>query len=309
MRDRTAADVAHQLWMDTWAAEVVAAMEAGGLRPILLKGASTAGWLYPEAPHDRPYADLDLIVAPDQQAPAEAVLTTLGFAPEARWWPRDDPPHARAWIRSSDGASVDLHHSLHDCDAVADAEVWAVVSEAPQPWPVGARNVEVPSEEVRALHLVLHFNPRVDLPDGQPARDLERGVRRLTPGTWEGAAAAARRLGVEDLMSYRLHLVDGGSELAALLQLPDPASPEARLDSPEAQFLLRLQALPGVRSKTRFLLEKAFPPRNYMTHPVRFSGEGSTAMATAYLRRVGAALADLPRLARTWSQIHRRRNR
>lgn len=64
-RDRHDHDVIYTLAIDSLTVQVVTALRAGGLEPILLKGRSFATWLYAEGEH-RFYGDCDVLVAPRQ---------------------------------------------------------------------------------------------------------------------------------------------------------------------------------------------------------------------------------------------------
>ena len=67
------------LAVDAVTAEVVTALRDAGIRPLLLKGPSIAGWLYGDGAA-RPYGDSDLLVSPGSYRPAENALRALGFA-------------------------------------------------------------------------------------------------------------------------------------------------------------------------------------------------------------------------------------
>lgn len=58
--------------------EVVGALRAAGMDPIVLKGLHTGAEYFPD-PATRPSGDLDLLVAPRQRARAERVLDRCGF--------------------------------------------------------------------------------------------------------------------------------------------------------------------------------------------------------------------------------------
>lgn len=64
------------LAVDRVTAEVVPALAAVGIRPILLKGPSIARWLYPSG--GRSYGDTDLLVPPADFARAGSVLERPG---------------------------------------------------------------------------------------------------------------------------------------------------------------------------------------------------------------------------------------
>ena len=64
--------------VDEVTAEVVRALDAAGVRAIVLKGPATVDWLYGPAA-DRVYADTDLLVAPGELTRAGEVLAGLGM--------------------------------------------------------------------------------------------------------------------------------------------------------------------------------------------------------------------------------------
>jgi hypothetical protein len=81
----------------TATAEAVQALRDQGVRAILIKGPTIAQWLYDD-PADRPYQDIDLMVAPDRYGTAEEILGGLGYrTPAVRAAER--PSHARGWTR------------------------------------------------------------------------------------------------------------------------------------------------------------------------------------------------------------------
>lgn len=78
--------------------EALAALQAGGVAVVALKGPLLGARLYP-APDLRPSTDLDLLVRPGDLEPAAAALA-------ARGWTRSDAPRA-AWFYRR------LHHHVH----------------------------------------------------------------------------------------------------------------------------------------------------------------------------------------------------
>jgi hypothetical protein len=57
---------------------ILTPLQAAGCRPVILKGASLALTAY-DAPEDRWFVDLDLLVPPDEVQDAYAVLGRLGY--------------------------------------------------------------------------------------------------------------------------------------------------------------------------------------------------------------------------------------
>ena len=124
--DRRFAVLAQQLGVDGWTVEVIRAMRAQGLRPLLLKGPATVALLYADEPQTRPYVDADVLVEAGENAAAREVLRSLGFTPRYVLLSVDED-HAMMFERASDGARVDLHRTLHGLEEVAAGRVWEVV--------------------------------------------------------------------------------------------------------------------------------------------------------------------------------------
>jgi hypothetical protein len=88
--------------------ETIAALEAAGIRTLVLKGAALGALHYGDR-GARPMNDLDILVPRDAAPEAMRVLRANGFIPEV------EPPEAMLGIRHSenfedeDGRSVDLH--------------------------------------------------------------------------------------------------------------------------------------------------------------------------------------------------------
>jgi hypothetical protein len=104
----------------------------------------------------------------------------------------------------------------------------------------------------------------------------------LDRSVWEQAVSVARRLGVEDEFGFRLGSVPGGGEVAAALGLSSAAPHPAGVVS-------YAMTLPGWRARTRYLVQKVFPPPAYL-RSVGDVGPGRLALARAYGRRLALAV-------------------
>ena len=136
--------------------EIAQALFDAGVRPVLLKGGDLATRLYPTMAL-RPMSDLDLWVSPEEIAPAESALASLGlaaFCPEMTPGLSRRIRHARLYVRGKSALAVDLHWSLvgHANDRRAPSLAWfesrAVASEA-GPW-------RVLDETASLLYLAAH---------------------------------------------------------------------------------------------------------------------------------------------------------
>jgi len=100
------------------------ALAGAGVRPVLIKGFHAAHTYYPEA-GVRPFADVDAVVPPEQMAPAERVLSGLGFGEgradrpfKCEWVPPGADPRIRSlelWHAESPW-TLELHSGLHFAD-------------------------------------------------------------------------------------------------------------------------------------------------------------------------------------------------
>lgn len=130
--------------------DAVAALNAAGIEPVLLKGAALLATC--EAPLDRLLSDLDLLVAPAQADAAVAALERAGFGVMNRY--PGAAPHVVAELgRPQDVGLVDLHRRPPGPPGLAEtpelAERRAAVA-------VGGGRAWIPDAASQILHLVLH---------------------------------------------------------------------------------------------------------------------------------------------------------
>lgn len=299
--------------IDGWTAEVVTALRAAGIRPILLKGPAIARWLYADG-DARSYRDLDLMVGPRQLHRTETVLMTMGF---------QEPlatdrmiMHARIWVRPADGAAVDLHRTLHCAEYASAARVWAAVAGDTESIPVGGVDVEIPGAAVRVLHVALHASP-AEKRSSQALADLARAIERVDPETWRAAAAVSRRLGVEGAMAQHLRQTPEGAALADQLRLPDTGPVSAymaagvtRPDVSASGFMLwSLASQKGPGARVRWILRHQFPSRPFMEHYYPMARRGAVGLVASYGVRAGHSLLRLPSAVANLARLERRLGR
>jgi hypothetical protein len=260
---------------DAACAEVVRAWQPRGIQSILLKGATTAEWLYPG--ESRGYVDADLLVAPDQVMAAANVLAELGFAPVQQ----HVSPHAHPWIRGSDHAVVDLHVTIWG-PTCAPAEVWEELRGWVEPYRIGAVTLDVLKLPARALHVALHAAQHRD----DPARsaDLRRALERTSPSQWRQAERLADRLQALPLMAVGLELEPAGRALLHHLSLARAGLLAETQGARLAVGFARLAAAPGLAGKAAAALQAIKPP------PDQAPSRGLGPLA----RRVGWLMAGLP---------------
>ncbi len=274
-----------KLALDGATVEVVAALRAEGIRAILLKGAATAQWLYAN-PLRRPYWDIDLLVAPDEFAPAEAVLARLGFDLSFDGYhPADSSHHERHWFR--DGITVDLHHALY-WTTVDASDAWRIISDRSEVLELAGVKVEVLAEPARALLLCMHAAAH-GRDWEQPMRDLSLALDQLELATWREAMRLAARLGVGDTVAAALRLVDGGEALAEALTLPPTMRPElwlrTELEQTTSLGFMRLAEAGSWRARVVMLAHKLVPTPTFMRIWQPLACRGTWGLLLAYLWR------------------------
>lgn len=301
--DARVAATASRLRIDAATAEVVRALSAAGVQSLLLKGPSTARWLYDE--HEpRGYNDCDLLTRPDQIEVTKRILTRLGFreylddTAMPSWW----RTHAGEWWRSDDGVLVDLHRTVPGL-GVEPESGWSTLFADADTILVGGEPVRTPALPGRALLVALHaahHGPEW----GGPLADLERALLRADESVWRSAASLAERLGAADGLAAGLRLVTEGVILADRLGLPAGTSVETALRAssppPVALGFEQLAQAKGVRARVTIIWRKLFPPAEFMRQWSTGYADRPSRLARAYLARPLWLLRHAPEGFRAW---------
>jgi len=156
--------LARNLRLQASLAEVVAALHAEGIDPIVLKGGALAGTLYPN-PGLRPMGDLDLLVPAEAMEQAGAVLSAIGYHQTRRLSARMEAFQTHfggglEWMRKDrlGLSNIDLQHDLLGADICRHAfpieagALWA----AARPLDAGSTQALQLSAPDMLLHLCLH---------------------------------------------------------------------------------------------------------------------------------------------------------
>lgn len=299
------AAAAANLAVDATTIEVVGALRAAGVEPILLKGASLAQRLYDE-PAERRYVDCDLIVAPSDLSVAEGELARLGFSPAlpeemTAEWQR----HAREWSRERE--AVDLHRTLMGAHAPPEA-VWAALSEHTVPLRLGAVEVATPDPTATALHVALHAAQH-GREERRPLRDLELALARLERDTWAAAAVLAASLDAQSAFAAGLRLRPDGDRLAEALGLAAGGSTVETLHAASAPggalAMERLAQAPGPRARAALLARAAFPPPAHLRYFHPLARRGRLGLAAVYALRPFDLARKTPGAWRAWRSARR----
>jgi hypothetical protein len=293
--------VALRLRIDSLTAEIVTAMRAEGIEPILLKGPVIARWLYAERPAERLYGDCDLLVSPADVERARELLRRRGF--EVREHPLigGDGHHARTYVRPRDGAAVDLHHTLHGMQTVAREKVWAMASRHTETMVLAGVSLTIPDAALRTLNVALHPEPE-DRAASSAWRDLERALRRVGEEDWRAALAIARELGIEAELAARLCRTEAGAALAARLAIESGGPSRYELlgavsdgRAPRAVISLdNLRARTGAAARLRYATAKLLPPAEQLRRESALARRGAAGLAASRIARAARVAAQLP---------------
>jgi hypothetical protein len=152
------------------ARRAVAALNACGIAPLVLKGAARLFEAEPDAAHARMMADLDLLVEAPRLDAALAALGAAGYEIVAE---APGPRRHAITLRSpGEPAAIDLHHDIGPqrdfiplADAVADAAT-ASIAEC---------RIRIPSPTHRVMHIFFHcqVHDRGHVGGDIPLRHLE----------------------------------------------------------------------------------------------------------------------------------------
>ncbi|MHB8342177.1 MAG: nucleotidyltransferase family protein [Mycobacteriales bacterium] len=190
--DRSAATVlARQIRLDILAVQVSQALTGAGVRHALIKGPTTASWLY-DPP--RPYRDVDILIAWTDARTAVRALRRLGLHTVDGWL--DGAAHSRVLL-TPEGWEVDLHRSLPGTapgDTGRGERTWHVLAQHVIPFPLDGQPVRALDLPARCVVLALHA---LAAPAGaQERQDLSRALTRASPATWQQAEQIAQSLGL-----------------------------------------------------------------------------------------------------------------
>jgi hypothetical protein len=277
--------------LDAAAAGVFEVFNRRDVDGLLLKGAALARLLY-DVPAQRRYADIDLLVAPDDRPAAMAALEELGYRNASALVGVDDIGgviHAETWLATPADVRyplvVDLH--LHLAGAKAPAErVWGALKARSTHIELQSTRVPVLDRPGLAMHLATHAAQH-----GQGylkgCRELLRALDRWPLEVWREAARLADEIEATEAFAAGLRLVDSGADLAETLGLP----PTTRLDwelrqiaRPRGRFHLQafLQA-PDLRTRAHVLRRALLPHPDWMIRQYPWAEESRARMLAAYL--------------------------
>ena len=277
--------------LDAAAAAVFETFSRRDVGALLLKGAALARLLY-DAPEQRRYSDIDVLVAPDDRQAARAALEELGYRNASARVGVDDIGgviHAETWLATPAGArypvAVDLHLRLADANDPAE-RVWEAIRARSTRIELHGRQVPTLDRPALAMHLAMHaaHHGHAYL---KGRRELLRALDRWPLEVWREAARLAAEIEATEAFAAGLRMVEPGVELAKTLELP----PTSRLDwevrqsaRPRGRFHLQafLQA-PNLRTRAHVLRRALFPHPRWMVRQYPWAQDRRARMFAAYL--------------------------
>jgi hypothetical protein len=288
---------AERLRLDALAVLVSAELTRNEIPHALLKGPSTANWLY-DPP--RAYRDVDILLSPRTLDRAVHALDSAGIAFAQAGRPGEEAQHSMLLI-SADGFEVDVHLSLPTLP-VGLMSAWDVLRIHVETLDLGLGSVPKLDEPGRCLVLALHaLNSGGG--SGQPIEDLRRARVKAAMASWEVAAQLAAELGAQDLFSAAITLVEGDPEPVAM------ASPRARLyadGAPSGAFGLQRLSETRLRGLPRAVWREIFPTPGFMRRAEPGRVQGWHGLMWAYMRRLTRLGRQFGPAVAAWSRAHRR---
>jgi hypothetical protein len=273
---------------------------------LWLKGAALAQWLYPQ-PHWRDVGDLDLLL-PD---PAMVGQLTGPLADAGIVLPNPHPAgdlvtHQVTAIDGRGGIELDLHWDIGNAPLFAGRLPWPGLHDRAQALPALGAEARGLSPVDALLHACLHRAANRLTARHDRLRwllDLHLLVARFDDGDWPVFVARAREAGIaghcHDGLAATARLLSTVVPTQAMDALADAATGEsirsARLG--EWWYVQRCnwQALPGTRSKLRWLRQSVMPDAAHLR--VRYGADGAGWGVVA-----GRRLRDAWRRWRGWAR-------
>jgi hypothetical protein len=251
----------------------------------------------------RAYGDVDLLVDTRDVGRAEHELRAIGFSPGQAGW----QGISRAWERSADAGTVDLHTSLFGVEAEPE-QIWRTLSARTESIRVSGVDVETLARPGLAVHVALHAAQH-GAQGGKPLRDLARALAIATEQEWIDAARLAGRLNAAPAFALGLRLDPQGARLARRLGITDEPPTAVALHARGARPLVlgleHLATAPSLRSGLGFVLRKLVPSPAYMRGQSALARRGRTGLVLAYVWRPCWALLHLPGALRAWRRARR----
>src|SRR5579875_664152 len=276
---------ARLIQLDALLVSASTALRRAGVPHLLLKGPSTARWLY-DPP--RAYRDVDLLVPASRIEQAADVLVAAGVARRTSGL-GEEAAHSLVMV-SPHGLELDLHVSLGGLpprygSGSGDA-LWDVLAEHVEPLTVDG--VDVPSLDLPGRCVVVALHAAGSGSDAEQVHeDLRRALQAVDAAGWARARALARELHAE----AEFDAGRGGDDPAADRPV---AAYLNRSGAPAAAHGLHRVASAPARRRPGMLWHELVPSRAFMQRLEPGPPVGGRALAGRYVRRWVGLARQLP---------------
>ena len=220
--------------------------------------------------------------------------------------PGDRPNHARPYVRSTGGPSVDLHRTLLGAEAPASV-VWSVLDRETEPTMLVGKPIRVLNPAGQLLHVALHAAQN-GAGDARTLRYLTRCIEISDEQQAAEALRIAKAIEATDAFALGLSLVPAGQALNRRFGITPSASVLTALkaaSAPNTAHAVEWFATRRTyRDRARFVFHKIFPPAAYMesSYPSAHSRGG---LLLAYPTRWLWLARQLPPSLKAWREARR----
>ena len=277
-----------------------------GIDALVLKGATTARWLY-AADETREVGDVDVLVRPAEHDRAMRLLMRdagyrVGIVQPI---PGGAARHSVTLVSGDGQHELDLHHTF--AGITVDAEqAWHVLWGRRVPFEIAGVELRQLDEVGRALLLVLHAAC-----DGgrkpKTTADLARCLAVLSSTTWGKVLGLADELGARSACLAGLRTDPVGREVLAALGVDELPDAEWLLRGEGETYALHLHRITGKpwRERVRQVARAAWPTPAAMKAARPIAARGPLGMATARAGRTLRIVGSLPRVVITVRRARR----
>lgn len=279
--------------LDLTAAGLSSSLQMSCIPHLLLKGPTTARWLYADGTQ-RPYSDIDLLVRREHGRGAGEALTTLGFVDALDGFRPDEAEwHSQTWTRPGPHpAVIDLHISLALCPD-PDA-TWRALWAHRERTTLAGQDLFQLDEPARCLVIALHA-AQSGYQAAKPLEDLRRARRIAFPEVWDQARQIAEEVHAVSAFDVGVLMADTTPDELRRTPLWQTLTPELRQgvlrDGKGGRLLTRLTQLP-LRDRPKALASAAFPSHAKLS--TIYGRNRSTPYPRLWIQHARAGLQALP---------------
>jgi hypothetical protein len=293
--------------------QIISELAQRGVRPVIFKGTALAYTLYANSAL-RPRGDTDLIVAPQDRAMVETVLTSLGFQRSSAV-SGEFISYQATYSLDAPGSGrhdIDLHWRINNSEVLSRLfsydELYAKAVPVAHLCPDALVAGYVHALLIACMHRGVHtqspyyVNGTVTFSGDRMIwlYDIDQLARRFTRAQWHDVINESQ---MRDLCAvcleglqraqHRFHTPVPNLVSAALLKADPRERPNMYLSGGRLnRAYMDFTAIEGIANKLRFVRELVFPPAAYMQ--TKFENASTFQLPWLYARRaVGGALKRL----------------